>query len=134
LGGGLFLAYQAGWLFRSPEPSQAPDPIAGPGPVYQSKPARAWVGDLDDKDPKTQEKAYHALVAIGKEGVPYLVIAVQKGTVQGQVLAAKALGAIGQDAGAAVGALKNLLHADNARVRVAAAARLWGLSHGQQSR
>src|SRR5262245_39388185 len=63
LGGGLFLAYQAGWLFRTPEPSPAPNPIdAGPGPVYQGKPARAWVTDLDDKDPKTHEKAYHALV------------------------------------------------------------------------
>src|SRR5262249_55213747 len=133
LGGGLFLAYQAGWLFRSPEPSQAPDPIAGPRPVYQSKPARAWVGDLDDKDPKTQEKAYHALVAIGKEGVPYLVIAVQKGTVQGQVLAAKALGAVGPDAGAAVGDLKNLLQADNARVRVAAASALWSITQDSEA-
>jgi HEAT repeat protein len=140
--GALFLAYLAGRLSRpgGPEPGSAEAPPATSGPedsrpvpVYQGRPASAWVRELDDNDTKVRSKAYQALVAMGKEGVPYLITAVQKGTVKGQVLAAEALGTVGPEAGAAVGALRKLLHAENDRARVAAAGALWKVTQDSEA-
>jgi hypothetical protein len=66
LGGGLFLAYQAGWLSRSPEPSHSqhpgPEPVLGEDgrgkaqPIVQNKPVSKEVLEELRRLVKTHEK------------------------------------------------------------------------------